>query len=302
MGPATGLGEVDLAILQACEASGATLGSVVSSEKVLEELHHQIAIGPQVAYEQLCDLARPWVLHLGLLDFVGHLGMPFVSPASPPQYTECCLSRLGEAALAAERGEIGALPIGLINGTTHAGGGRPPLDPNRAVAAIRAAADPATSDEDLVRLAGLPSFPTGCEVDADQAMVASGNEVDVVLSARLEQRDGVLIFSDLPPDSSSEEAEEAIADLVLRPAESSSALPIRSIRNESAKGRTRIVVELKASTDSAAVLARIEQLQPLRKTVPLRFGRPLIEHLRQAAADRDGLDERLAITVPTARP
>ena len=112
---ATGIGQVDLAILEACEASGATLGSVVRCETVLDHLHQHRAIGPRLAYERLCDLARPWVLQLGLVDFVGHLGSPHDPPANP-RFTECCLSRLGEAALAAERGEIGSLPIGLING------------------------------------------------------------------------------------------------------------------------------------------------------------------------------------------
>lgn len=306
MGSATGLGLLDVAILRACEASGATLGRVVSSETVLEELYQRTGVGPRVAYEPLCDLARPWVLHLGLLEFVGNFGSP-ADPPTGPRNTECCLSRLGEAALAAERGETGPLPIGLINGTTHVGGGRPPMDPIKAVTAIRAAADPEASDDYVVRLVGLPSFPTGCEVDADEALVASGNEVDLVVSARLNHNDGLLTFSHLPPGSSAEEVEEAISLLMLRPGQGAGSsrgakdpLPIRSIRNVSTKGNTRIVVELEPAADSAAVIANIEQLRPLRNTMQVRFGRPLIGHLREAAADRDGLDERLAITVPAA--
>lgn len=139
MGAATGLGLLDAAILEACEASGATVGSFVKSRIVLDTLHGRTGIGPRVAYEPLCDLARPWVLNLSLLEFHGNCGSPDDPPASP-RYTECCMSPLGEAALAAERGEIGPLPIGLINGTTHVDGRRPPLDAGRVVAAIRSAA------------------------------------------------------------------------------------------------------------------------------------------------------------------
>jgi len=306
MGSATGLGLLDVAILEACEASGATIGRVVSCEAVLEELHRRTGIGPRVAYEPLCDLARPWVLQLCLLDFVGNFGSPEDPPADP-QYTECSLSRLGEAALAAERGDIGSLPIGLINGTTHVGGVRPPLDPKKVVAAIRAVVDPGVSDDDVVRLVSLPSFPTGCEVYADEALVASGNQVYLVVSARLDHDDGFVTISHLPPGSSAVGVEEAIADLVNGPGRSAGSsraeeepLPLRSIRNETSKGRTRIVVDLRPHADSAAVIARIEQLQLVRKTMQVRFERPLIEHLREAAADRDGLDERLAITVPSA--
>lgn len=131
----------------------------------------------------------------------------------------------------------------------------------------------------------------------------------MVVSARIDHDEGRLTISHLPPGSSAEEVEDAIVRLVQPPHGGSTgssrgaeeSLPIRRLYNQSAKGRTRIVVELRPSADSGAVLARLEQLRPLRKTLQVSFGRPLIEHIREAAADRDGLDERLAITVPAAR-
>ena len=163
--------------------------------------------------------------------------------------------------------------------------------------------------DSLLRLVGLPSFPTGCRVDADMAKVASGDEVDLILSARINQDDRVLTISHLPPGSSAEEVEEAIYRLLLRPGEGTTSsqrvqepLPIRALYNESAKRQTRIVVNLGPSGDSAAIIAHIEQLQPVRKTTRVRFERPLVDLLREAAADRKGLEERLAITVPAARP
>lgn len=299
MGAATGLGLLDVAILEACEVSGATVGSFVRSRTVLDALHERTGIGPRVTYEPLCDLARPWVLNLRLLEFHGNCGSRDDPPASP-RYTECCLSSLGQAALAAERGEIGPLPIGLINGTTHVDGRRPPLDAGRAVVAIRSAAGGDASDAELVAAVGFPSFPTGCDVEVDLALLASGADAEIVFSARIESEGDLLVISHLPPDSSPDQVMESIVRLVHEPGRSGrepgTGAGIRGVRNETA-GRTgtRIVVELDARADLAGVTAALFALWPIHQSIAARFERPLAALIREAAADPDGLDERLAM-------
>ena len=140
MSAATGLGVLDVMILEAIEAAGARHDRpYLRTQRALDVLHERTGIGPNQAYESLCDMARPFVVHLPLVDFHGNYGSPDFGPAAA-RYTECRLTKLGEAALAAERGELGPLPIALINGDLHHGRRRPPLDPRRVLAAVGAAA------------------------------------------------------------------------------------------------------------------------------------------------------------------
>lgn len=308
MGTATGLGLLEVAILEACEASGAAVGSFVKARTVLDTLQQRTGIGPRVAYEPLCDLARPWALNLSLLEFHGNSGSPDDPPASA-RYTECCLSRLGAAALAAERGEIGPLPIGLINGTTHVDGYRPPLDPSRVVAAIRAVAGGEVSDGDIVGIVGQPSFPTGCDVKGDLALLASGEEVDLVLSARVDQEGDELVISHLPPDSSSEQVLESLLRLVhRRDGRDSGSGPvadrfrIREVRNETtSRTGTRIVVAFEATAEVPGVTAALFDLWPVRRSLVAGFGQPLATLVRDAAAHREGLPERLGMIESATR-
>lgn len=75
-------------------------------------LHVRTGIGPNQAYESLRDMARRYVAHLPLVDFHGYYGSPDMGPVAA-RYTECRLTKLGEAALATERGELGPLPIAV---------------------------------------------------------------------------------------------------------------------------------------------------------------------------------------------
>ncbi len=308
MGAATGLGQLDVAILEACEESGGMFGSFVKSRTVLETLHERTGIGPRVAYEPLCDLARPWVLNLTLLEFQGNFGSPDGPPASP-RYTECCLSQLGGAALAAERGEIGPVPIGLINGTTHVDGRWPPLDPSRVAAAIRAAAGGEVSDHELVRIVGQPSFPTGCDVDVDLALLSSGADVEIEVSARIEFERDHLVISRLPPASSPELVEESIVRLVHnggmrdRQSEPSKGPPrLRGVRNETTRlSGSRVVVEPLSAADVGAAAVALFDLWPVRRSIAVRFGQPMAAMIRDAAASRGGLEERLVMIEKSAR-
>ncbi|HEX4060149.1 MAG TPA: DNA gyrase subunit A [Streptosporangiaceae bacterium] len=85
----------------------------------------------------LIDLAQPWKLPVPLVERRGNFGSRGNDPPASPRYTEARLSPAGQVALAAERGEIAPVPIGMINGNTHREGVRPPFRPAALMDAIR---------------------------------------------------------------------------------------------------------------------------------------------------------------------
>jgi hypothetical protein len=78
------LGLLDVEILTAIEAAGALHDRpYVKTQRALDVLRERTGIGPNQAYESLCDMARPYVNHLLLVDFHGNYGSPDFGPAAP---------------------------------------------------------------------------------------------------------------------------------------------------------------------------------------------------------------------------
>lgn len=288
MSELSGLGLLDLAILEACERAGARSGApYMKTQRVLEVLAESTGIGPRHAYEPLCDMARNWVVHLPLIDFHGNAGSPDFTPASP-RYTECRLTPLGAGALAAERGTIGPLPVGLINGTTHTGGPHPPLDPANVVRAIRAATT--ATDTELAAIVGLPSFPTGCAVDGDLAALAAGDPTELRLRAHIVEITGDrLLISHLPPDIAPGDIANRIQERLHPPAHRavesrsthvSEPSPIRDVNDSSTvETGTQLVVTVTAGRLSEAH-AFIDDIWGIHRTVSVRLRQPLADLIR----------------------
>jgi DNA gyrase subunit A len=313
MSATTGLGLLDVAILEAIEAAG-TLHDrpYLKTQRVLDVLHERTGIGPNQAYESLCDMARPYVAHLPLVDFHGNYGSPDFGPASP-RYTECRLTELGEAALAAERGELGPLPIALTNGDLHQGGRRPPLDPTRVVEAIRAAASGA-SDESIIQMIGLPSFPSRCEVAGDLAAFASGRPCEVVASAVMVDghargRPTVTITA-LPPFTSASLIAESVQQaaafhgrgrLGLQPSTDEAApCPVSDVNDGSAGGQTHLIVTGRPEVSHADVRRFLDQVRTVHQHVQVELRRPIAALLRDCATSED-LGRRLDIIEQSIR-
>ena len=297
---ATGLGVLDLAVLEACERLGATPDRpYLKSARILDEVYAATGIGPRVAYEPLCDLARPWQLHLLLIDFHGNFGSPDFDAAGS-RYTEARLTPFGVAALAAERGEIGPLPIGLINGNLHAGGRRPPLDPHRVIAALRAASENPSTD--LAALVGPPEFPTGCEVEvADPTALAAGDRTTLALSARLHlERSDLLIVSCLPPGSSVGEIGERLNAIHARWHNSLGAPDEEAIRyvvdfhDSTTEHGSRFEIHLAGDSDTDAVSALLRRMPGIRRTIDVAFGQAVQSRVEEIAGHAgDDLSDRL---------
>ena len=280
----TGLGPIETNLLTTyCAVGALSDGLFLKNARILEVLDDAHQIAPLFGYRVLCDLARPYVSHLRLVDFNGNYGSPDFSEASA-RYTESRLTTLGDVALEAENALCPAVPIGLVNGTTHVDGPMPPFDPGRVVAALVAANDGA-SDEELIATIGLPSFPTGCAVIADLERFASGEPTELRLEARIESVDDTILhISRLPPRSSPSDTGIAI-ERMARGSHASADFPIADVNDASQRGETLIVVRVLDGADTPAVVRNLTAVWGVHRTMKVKLGRPLPTLLRAWLAD-----------------
>lgn len=139
---------------------------------MLDVLDAERRLGPRYAYPLIQDLAVPWRLHLPLLQPNGNWGSQGNDPAAEAKYTEVRLSRVGELALRVERGELGPVPLGLIEGSLYRDGPAPPFSPRQVLDAVASgAAD-----------CGPPTLPTGGRVTGDVDGLLAGRRVRLELS------------------------------------------------------------------------------------------------------------------------
>lgn len=277
MSDRTGLGAIETALLESFARCDALPGNdYVKSSHILRTLDLEHGIGPLLGYRVLCDLARPYVSHLRLVDFHGNYGSPDFSEASA-KYTESRLTPLGVEALQAERRERSPLPIGLINGNTHVDGLRPPFAPDRMVRALHIANEGGADDE-IVDAIGQPEFPTGSVVSiGDPQKFRSGRPARLRVEARIEysvDRSGqpLLVISDLPPRSGADD----VGGVIQRAA----GLPILDVNDVSQGGTTRLEVWLSSDADAKFVATQLSDLWGVHRMVPVELGESLAAIVR----------------------
>jgi hypothetical protein len=192
MGQRSGVGLVELAVLEALDARRAWPGRRPSRcLKVLAALEDEIGLARGYAYQVLIDLAQPWKIPIPLVEGRGNFGSRGNDPPASPYYTEARLSPAGQVVLAAERGQIAPVPIGLINGNTHREGTRPPFRPAAITDAIRQVLhQPRLAARQITAIVGPPDFLTGCTVTGDLAALAAGQRTELGLQARVTVTDG----------------------------------------------------------------------------------------------------------------
>ena len=169
---------------------------------MLSVVEERIGLAPGYGYEVLIDLAQPWMVPVVLVDKWGNFGRRDGSPPVSFHHTHARLSPAGEVALAAERGEVAPVPVGLINGNAYRDGTRPPFRPQGVIGAIREVIRrPQVPDDEIRAIIGPPDFLTGCEVTGDLAALASGEPAELTLRARIAIDEGSrqLLVRDLPP-------------------------------------------------------------------------------------------------------
>jgi hypothetical protein len=187
MGQRSGVGLVELAILETLDARRARPGGrPVQCEMVLAALENDMGLARGYAYQVLIDLAQEWKLPVPLVEGWGNFGSRGDDPPASPRYTQARLSPAGQVALAAERGQIAPVPIGMINGNTHREGIRPPFQPAAVIDAIcQVMQRPRLSGSLITGIVGPPDFITGCTVTGDLVALAAGQHAELGLHARV---------------------------------------------------------------------------------------------------------------------
>lgn len=296
MGERSGIGLVECAILEALDSLGARPGRGYRvNSRVLAAVEDRIGLAPGYAYEVILDLARPWMMPVTLVRGQGNYGGRGDDPAANPPYTESRLSHAGQVALAAERGHLAPVPIGLINGNTYRYGTRPPFRPEAIIEALRQVIrQPRTPGKDLAGIIGPPCFLNGCTVTGDFAALAAGRPTTLRLEARVSisgDRSSVLI-ENLPPNANPDETARSLASRAGRrewaadyPALHRRArLPVKDIRDESTDARGDLIVCVpEPGTTPEQLRDQLMNVYGVYTTVPVALPRPLPAMIRNWA-------------------
>ena len=308
MGERSGVGLVECAILEALDALGAQPGRRwPRNARVLAAVEDRIGLAPGYAYEVLLDLARPWTMPLSLVAGQGNFGTRGNDPAANYRYTESQLSPAGQVALAAERGNLAPVPIGLINGNVHREGTRPPFGPQAIIEAMRKVIErPRVTSAELAGIVGPPCFLNGCTVTGDFAALAAGRPTVLRLQARVTVSDDhtSVKIENFPPNANPDDTAISIADRARRrdwapsyPALHQEArLPLKDIRDQSSYETDLLVCVPEPGTTPEQLRDQLLDVYGVYTTVPAALPQPLATMLRHWARTHASEDLLTSLT------
>ena len=244
--------------------------------------------GDTAVYDALVRMGQDFSLRHLLVDPHGNFG----SPADPPaayRYTECRLSELSGAMLAGLDEETvdfvanfdgrhrepevmpARFPNLLVNGSQGIAVGMatniPPHNLGEVCdALLHLLEHPEAEVEELMRFVRGPDFPTGGQIlgragieeayRTGRGTLRLRGQAEIFTEGRLTQ----IVVSEIPYQVSVEAIERRAAHLV----ETKVLTGIRDIRNESAKGRTRLVFELTRDAPALVILNNLYKHTPLQ--------------------------------------
>jgi DNA gyrase subunit A len=237
--------------------------------------------GDMAIYDALVRMAQDFSLRYPLVHGQGNFGNVDGDNAAASRYTEAKLDKMGVALLedldketvkflpnfdnSLEEPEIlpGKVPNLLINGSSGIAVGMatniPPHNLIEVCEGISAIIDkPSMSTEELMEIVKGPDFPTGGVVVAEnlKQLYETGRGGFVIrgkVSTESEKDRETIIITEIPYQVNKSELVRQIAELVR-----DKKLPdISDIRDESSKGKVRIVIELKKGADSKFTINRL---------------------------------------------
>lgn len=326
----SGLGLVEVTVLEALDAAGATPGHRHrKSARVLGLVEERIGLAPGYAYQVLTDLALPWKVPVPIVDGHGNFGSPDGDPPAGWRYTEVRLSPAGQVALAAERRELAPVPAGLITGNTYQRGTRPPFRPAAVLEAIRRVlARPKTTSREITAIIGPPDFITGCTVTGDLAGLAAGHPVDLHLHARVTAVTGdaqlssqvsgqaadwlkrcrgrtPLVIDNFPPGTGPAEVARAIASRAREPQWATgypdlarrARLPVKDVADlSSCRDGYLLGCMPEAGADPGELRQQLAQIEGVTVRIPAALPRPLAKMIRGWASSWPGEDLPASLT------
>lgn len=282
-----GLKPIHRRILYAMERNGWRPGTkfTKSANIVGEVMGKYHPHGDSAIYDAMVRLAQDWVMRAPLVEGQGNFGSMDGDPPAAHRYTEARMSRAGAALLTDLDKETvdfrdnydgtqkepvvlpAMLPNLLLNGQVGIAVGMATNIPTHNLGELCDAitylidngADNTTID-DLLKFVKGPDFPTGGIVYAGPAMkqaylTGRGSVVIRAVTNIEETKRGrsQIIVSEVPYGVNKETLMKKIADLV----KEKKIVGIQALRDESARGKVRMVVELKKDTCAGKILNQL---------------------------------------------
>jgi DNA gyrase subunit A len=277
-----GLKPVHRRILYAMKAMGLEKGMTKKCARIVGDTMGKFhPHGDMAIYDALVRMAQDFSLRYPLVHGQGNFGSMDGDNAAASRYTEAKLSKMGVALLedldketvsflpnfdnSLEEPEIlpGKVPNLLMNGSSGIAVGMatniPPHNLIEVCDAIAALIDkPSMTVEELMQYVKGPDFPTGGVIVAEnlKTLYETGKGGFVIrgkVSTESEKDRENIIITEVPYQVNKADLVKSIAELVR-----DKKLPdISDIRDESSKGKVRVVIELKNGADSKFTINRL---------------------------------------------
>ena len=246
--------------------------------------------GDSAIYDSMVRLAQDWVMRYPLVDGQGNFGSMDGDPAAASRYTEARLGRPGNELLAdldkdtvefipnydgsEEQPAVlpAKLPNLLLNGQVGIAVGMATSIPTHNLgelvdATIELIDNPEATVDDLLKYVKGPDFPTGAIVYGGapmrQAYTTGRGSVTIRAVADIEETKRgrhQIVVTEIPYAVNKATLIEKIAELV----KDKKLTTISDLRDESARGKIRIVIELKKDAYPKKVLNQLYKLTTLQ--------------------------------------
>ena len=289
-----GLKPVNRRILYAMNKNGwkAPHPTVKSARIVGEVMGKYHPHGDSSIYDAMVNLAQPWKMRYTLVEGQGNFGSADGDEPAASRYTEARMDKIGAELLSdiekdtvdfrdnfdgTEKEPVvlpAALPNILLNGQMGIAVGMatniPPHNLGELVdATVALIDDPEISLEGLMKHVKGPDFPTGAEVyggaPMKEAYATGKGSVTIRGIANIEERKNGrynIVITEMPYGVSKEGLIGKIRDLAI----AKKLDHIADARNESARGKTRVVIELKKDAFPKKILNQLYKLTDLQTT------------------------------------
>lgn len=268
-------------------ATGKTVKSAQIVGEVMGKYHPH---GDSAIYESMVRMAQPWSLRYMLVNGQGNFGSMDGDPAAAYRYTEAKMMNHAEAMLAdidketvpfrdnydGTRQEPEVLPAKLpnllLNGSMGIAVGMatniPPHNISEIIDAIAVLIDnPDATLDDLLEHVKGPDFPTGGIVYGKESIrtafaTGRGGVIvrGVVTIEETKTNKHQIVITEIPYALNKSSLIEKIADLV----KEKKITGISDLRDETARGEVRIVVDLKRDAYPKKILNQLYKLTPLQ--------------------------------------
>lgn len=289
-----GLKPVSRRILYAMNKNGwkAPHATVKSARIVGEVMGKYHPHGDSSIYDSMVNLAQPWKMRYTLVEGQGNFGSMDGDDAAASRYTEARMDKVGAELLTDIEKETvdfrdnfdgseqepvvlpAAVPNILLNGQMGIAVGMatniPPHNLSEVIdATVAQIDDPEISLDGLMQHVKGPDFPTGAEVyggaPMKQAYATGKGSVTIRAVAGIEERKNgryQIVITEVPYGMSKEGFIEKVRELVL----AKKLDHIADARDESARGKIRVVVELKKDAFPKKILNQLYRMTGLQTT------------------------------------